>query len=92
MTSRQVLVTRVTHETRRDPVTSRQVLVTRVTPETRRDLETSDDLDERFISSMVGFSRVIRHLRLRQRPIAGHNCLLDLMLIHNLFIAPLPGQ
>ncbi|XP_043202005.1 pre-piRNA 3'-exonuclease trimmer-like isoform X2 [Amphibalanus amphitrite] len=68
------------------------VLVTRVTPATRRDLEATDDLDEQFVSTMVGFSRVIRHLRARRKPLVGHNCMLDLMLIHHLFIAPLPAD
>jgi len=66
--------------------------VTRVSAERRRDLEAADDLDERLVTSLVGFTRVVRHLRQRRLPLVGHNCLLDLMLMHNLFNGPLPKE
>ncbi|XP_037091537.1 pre-piRNA 3'-exonuclease trimmer-like isoform X2 [Pollicipes pollicipes] len=69
-----------------------QVLVTRVTPAMRCDLEATDDLDQWLVTSLVGFTRVMRHLRVRQKPMVGHNCMLDLMLIHHLFIGPLPKE
>lgn len=54
--------------------------------------ETGDQLEKQLINSLLGFTKVIRHLSESGKPIVGHNCLLDVLKIYNQFIKPLPGK
>ncbi|CAH2073510.1 unnamed protein product, partial [Iphiclides podalirius] len=49
-----------------------------------------DKLEENFIKSVFGFSQVIQLLEHYRKPLVGHNVFLDLILLHNQFIGPLP--
>lgn len=42
------------------------------------------------MNSILGFSRIISLLEKYQKPIVGHNIFLDIVLLHNQFIGPLP--
>lgn len=49
-----------------------------------------DDLEEIFMKSVSGFSQIIYLLEQYQKPLVGHNIFLDIILLHNQFIGPLP--
>lgn len=49
-----------------------------------------DDLEEIFMKSVSGFSQIIYLLEQYQKPLVGHNIFLDVILLHNQFIGPLP--
>ncbi|XP_052737403.1 pre-piRNA 3'-exonuclease trimmer [Bicyclus anynana] len=49
-------------------------------------------LEENLMSYLLGFSKIINLLAAHQKPIIGHNNFLDLVLLHNQFIGPLPNK
>ncbi|KAG6448356.1 hypothetical protein O3G_MSEX005463 [Manduca sexta] len=49
-------------------------------------------LEENLINCLLGFSRIISLLETYKKPIVGHNLYLDLVLLHNQFIGPLPKK
>lgn len=49
-------------------------------------------LEENLMSYLLGFSQIIDLLAKYQKPIIGHNNFLDLVLLHNQFIGPLPNK
>jgi len=64
-----------------------------VSPEERKKFEQEEsekELAEQLLDSMLGFTKVIRHISKSGKPIVGHNCLLDLLKIYNQFCNPLP--
>ncbi|KAM3963083.1 pre-piRNA 3'-exonuclease trimmer [Aphomia sociella] len=51
-----------------------------------------DILEENLLTHLLGFSQIIHLLATYQKPIVGHNIFLDLVLLHNQFIGPLPKK
>ncbi|XP_059057054.1 pre-piRNA 3'-exonuclease trimmer-like isoform X2 [Achroia grisella] len=49
-------------------------------------------LEENLLSHLLGFSQIIHLLVSYQKPIIGHNIFLDIVLLHNQFIGPLPNN
>ncbi|XP_045784102.1 pre-piRNA 3'-exonuclease trimmer-like [Maniola jurtina] len=49
-------------------------------------------LEDNLMSCLLGFSQIIDLLATHQKPIIGHNNFLDLVLLHNQFIGPLPKK
>ncbi|CAH2241184.1 jg3250 [Pararge aegeria aegeria] len=49
-------------------------------------------LEENLMNHLLGFSQIINLLASHQKPIIGHNVFLDLILLHNQFIGPLPNK
>ncbi|XP_076253340.1 pre-piRNA 3'-exonuclease trimmer-like isoform X2 [Rhynchophorus ferrugineus] len=67
-----------------------EFIVKKVTNEERDKLEKEDHLDEDLLKHLVGFSNVIRLITSLQKPIIGHNCILDLLLLIHNFEKELP--
>ena len=64
------------------------VVVERVAAERRAELESAEEgeqLEEQLISSLLGFTLLFRHLSSSGKPVVGHNCLLDLLLMFGQF-------
>lgn len=72
----------------------KSVDVIQVTNDMRKLLESEENnrLENALIDSYVGFSAVFRLLSSSNKPIIGHNILLDLMFMHQQFYRPLPDQ
>jgi len=76
--------------------TTRGMLLVRlVTADKRKRLEQEerekgDHLEKRLINSMLGFTKVVRHLSASGKPLVGHNCLLDTLKMYNQFLDHLP--
>jgi hypothetical protein len=49
-------------------------------------------LEENVMDSLLGFSRLFKLLIELQKPIVGHNILLDLMIMYNQFYEQLPSK
>ncbi|KAJ2952915.1 hypothetical protein O0L34_g7283 [Tuta absoluta] len=49
-------------------------------------------LEENLMSHLLGFSHIIALLAQYQKPLVGHNMFLDVILLHNQFIGPLPHK
>ena len=67
--------------------------VEKVSPVKRKELdsvESSEQLQEQLLDSMLGFTKVFRHLSQAGLPIVGHNCLLDLLKMFRQFERDLP--
>ncbi|PIK44614.1 putative poly(A)-specific ribonuclease PARN-like domain-containing protein 1 [Apostichopus japonicus] len=47
---------------------------------------------ENLLDNLLGFSKVIRLLIKSKKPLIGHNCLTDMLLIYENFIHPLPDK
>lgn len=62
----------------------------KVTPEQYEILSKQFSLDQALITDLLGFSEIFRLLTTLQKPIIGHNLLLDLMVITHSFERPLP--
>ncbi|XP_049762190.1 pre-piRNA 3'-exonuclease trimmer-like [Schistocerca cancellata] len=54
--------------------------------------ENKEKLDEDLIHYLLGFSHIFKLLVELKKPIVGHNCLLDLMLLYQQFHDVLPGS
>lgn len=54
--------------------------------------EKDKSLEEDMLNSLLGFSRLFKLLVELKKPIVGHNILLDLMLMYNLFHEQLPSK
>lgn len=50
------------------------------------------DVTQEIIEHCRGFSKVINILSESQKPLVLHNGLIDLLIIHNQFIKPLPNK
>lgn len=67
--------------------------VVKVSEERRKELEadeSTEQLVEQLVDSMLGFTKVLRHLSESGKPIVGHNCLIDLLRIFRQFESDLP--
>ena len=67
--------------------------VVKVSKERRMQLEGDESyehLAEQLVDSMLGFTKVMRHLSESGKPIVGHNCLIDLLRIFRQFESELP--
>ncbi|KAF2897791.1 hypothetical protein ILUMI_08378 [Ignelater luminosus] len=64
--------------------------VQKVTTEQFEILSKKFSLDQTLIADLLGFSEIFRLLTTLQKPIIGHNLLLDLMVITHSFERPLP--
>ncbi|CAG4988616.1 unnamed protein product [Parnassius apollo] len=47
-------------------------------------------LEENLMKDLLGFSQIIKLLAHYRKPLIGHNIFLDMILLHNQFISPLP--
>lgn len=47
---------------------------------------------ESLLDNLLGFTKVIRLLIQSKKPLIGHNCLTDLLLIYEKFVRPLPDK
>ena len=68
--------------------------VKKVSPDEKLELEKGEsekELAKKLLDTMLGFTKVIRHIVSSHKPIIGHNCLLDLIKIYKQFIGPVPG-
>ncbi|KAL8614012.1 hypothetical protein ACOMHN_023247 [Nucella lapillus] len=73
------------------------VAVERVSMQRRKELEEKDAATkkkepEQLKQTMLGFTRVFRVLREYQKPLVGHNMLMDLMFLYDKFSRPLPAK
>ncbi|KAK7475651.1 hypothetical protein BaRGS_00033077 [Batillaria attramentaria] len=73
------------------------IAVMKVTPERRSELEEKAKVDreeeqEKLKQSLLGFTRVFRVLREYQKPLVGHNMLMDLLFLYDKFFQPLPAD
>lgn len=73
------------------------IAVQRVTPEQRKELEVMVKMDkeveqQKLKQSLLGFTRVFRVLREYQKPLVGHNMLMDLLFLYDKFFQPLPAE
>ncbi|PVD31746.1 hypothetical protein C0Q70_07164 [Pomacea canaliculata] len=73
----------------------KNIAIERITPERRKELEMKRESDkerdqERLKQSLLGFTRVFRVMREYQKPLVGHNMLMDLLFLFDKFIHPLP--
>lgn len=71
--------------------------IERVDEERRQELEKMETEDQRLqeeklIENMLGFTRVFRAVKHLKKPLVGHNCMMDLMLIYDKFYRPLPAS
>ena len=67
--------------------------VVKVSEERRKELEADEgceQLAEQLVSSMLGFTKVLRHLSESGKPLVGHNCLIDLLRMFRQFESELP--
>lgn len=53
---------------------------------------TQEMLEKNLLEKLLGFSNIIRLLVQYKKPIIGHNLFMDLILLHNQFIGPLPKK
>ncbi|KPJ06242.1 Poly(A)-specific ribonuclease PARN-like domain-containing protein 1 [Papilio machaon] len=51
-----------------------------------------ETLEKNLIDKLLGFSNIIQLLVQYKKPIIGHNIFMDLLLLHNQFIGPLPKK
>lgn len=56
----------------------------------KEDKSIRQKLDDDLITSLLGFSHVFKLLIQLRKPMIGHNCLLDFMLMYQQFYEPLP--
>ncbi|CAH0554377.1 unnamed protein product [Brassicogethes aeneus] len=66
-------------------------VVFKVSDEDLKALE-CEDIDEDLVDDLLGFTQVFRHLVKSKKPLIGHNCLLDVMLLINSFECDLPSS
>lgn len=69
--------------------------VVKVSEERRKELEadeSTEQLTEQLVDSMLGFTKVLRHLSESGKPLVGHNCLIDLLRIFRQFETELPAN
>ncbi|GIY67674.1 poly(A)-specific ribonuclease PNLDC1 [Caerostris darwini] len=70
-----------------------KIIVKEVSLEERRKLEENiPHEEEKFLDYFWGFTKVFRLLRDNQKPIVGHNLLMDLMLFYQHFYQDLPSS
>lgn len=56
-------------------------------------IESKGNLDEEIVfDKLIGFSKFFNLLMDKKLPLVGHNLLLDLMMMYQQFIGPLPGK
>jgi hypothetical protein len=69
--------------------------VEKVSAARRAELEAAEggeQLQEQLVQSMLGFTKVFRHLGQAGKPLVGHNCLLDLLKMFRQFEGNLPPE
>ncbi|XP_060567626.1 poly(A)-specific ribonuclease PNLDC1-like, partial [Ruditapes philippinarum] len=69
--------------------------IERISLEKRQELEElqKNDLrqhEDTLLENMLGFTRIFKLMTQLKKPLLGHNCLMDLMLIYDKFYNPLP--
>ncbi|XP_019643159.1 PREDICTED: poly(A)-specific ribonuclease PARN-like domain-containing protein 1 [Branchiostoma belcheri] len=69
-----------------------QIIVRKVSQEKRKEEEEKDDLADRALEYMLGFTHVLRTLTQARKPVVGHNMLMDLMLLYGKMYKPLPEK
>lgn len=73
-----------------------QIRVKKISHIQRKALEENKEkhktLEENVMDSLLGFSRLFKLLVELQKPIVGHNILLDLMIMYNQFYEQLPSK
>jgi len=71
-----------------------QVVVVKVAREKRKELELGerDELKERTLDFLTGFSRIFDLIVGEQKPLVGHNLFMDLLFLHEKFYLPLPPK
>jgi len=71
-----------------------QVIVVKVSKERRAELELGeqDELKERTLDFLTGFSRIFDLIVEEQKPVVGHNLFMDLLFLHEKFYLPLPTK
>ncbi|CAH1272638.1 PARN [Branchiostoma lanceolatum] len=69
-----------------------QIAVRKVSQEKRKEEEEKDDLADRALASLLGFTHVFRALTQTGKPVVGHNMLMDLMLLYSKMHKPLPEK
>lgn len=73
-----------------------KIRVQKISQEQRKAHEGSKDenksLEADLMDSLLGFSRLFKLLVELQKPIVGHNLLLDLMIMYNQFHEQLPSK
>lgn len=71
-----------------------QVVVVKVAKEKRAELELGeqDELKERTLDFLTGFSRIFDLIVGEQKPLVGHNLFMDLLFLHEKFYLPLPPK
>lgn len=71
----------------------RNIVVTKITHEEKAERESKQKADSsELFNSLIGFRRVFLALVKHQKPLIGHNMLLDLLLIFDKFHKPLPAH
>lgn len=71
------------------------IIVTKIATEKYRlmaNKKSKEDLDQELMHYLLGFSHIFKLLVELKKPIIGHNCLLDLMLLYQQFHDVLPGS
>ena len=66
-----------------------------VTSKERKLLESGNsetEMEDKLVSSMLGFSKLMKYISKSRKPLIGHNCLLDLIKIYHQFFSLLPLQ
>lgn len=61
-----------------------------ITESQLKQLSEQSDLEQAVVNDLLGFTKVFRLLKSVNKPIVGHNLLMDLMIMANCFEAPLP--
>ena len=73
---------------------ARTVVLQLVSREKKASLEDTTGREERdrILNEHLGFTRVFRELVRHKKPLVGHNCLMDLLLMYEKFHEPLPNS
>ena len=62
----------------------------KVSKEERKKYESIDNLKEKFLIEMSGFSRIFNFIHKSKKPVVGHNVFQDLLRTYHQFVSPLP--
>lgn len=68
----------------------KSIKVMKVSKSEKKNLEKETSLEEKILDSILGFSKIMREIKNLQKPLIGHNCLVDLMMIYKQFYNPDP--
>ncbi|XP_076473085.1 pre-piRNA 3'-exonuclease trimmer-like [Babylonia areolata] len=75
----------------------KNIAVEKVSPRRRKEMEEKEVADkekepEKMKQTMLGFTRVFRVIREYQKPLVGHNMLMDILFMYDKFFRPLPAK